>query len=302
MHFFYFLLLFLLLSCKDNSTLYTDISSNVIFSAEFNQFETCMTGSSEGWKSGDAIGAFKILDNDSKNNSDDFNVLYLCETDGDKVDFFSQSPLMLDSKDGGVAFMAYYPYNKVLDEGKYPLNIVNQINGVRQFDLMQSEFTDYYCVDNNFSGIIPLRFEHCLSKIVVEFVDENDEPVSVENIEIQGCYVSGTYDLLRRKLLVDYDIVKSIRPFVLNNGEQCEAIVIPSELTTAQKLIYEYDGRHYSWSLINNNMQLFTFQKGFAYHFTHKVGSDNSSGMSHGGNSSSPWEDGGEIEDVVNVD
>lgn len=302
MHFFYFLLLFLLLSCKDNSALYTDISSNVKFSAEFNQFETCMTGSSEGWKSGDAIGTFKISDTDGKNNSYDFNVLYLCDTDGGKVEFFSQSPLRLEQTDTDVTFMAYYPYCNVLDEGIYNLSIVNQTNGIKQFDLMQSVCTDYYCASNNFSGIVPLRFEHCLSKIVVEFVDENDEPVSVENIEIQGCYVSGTYDLLRRKLSVNYDIVKSIRPFVFNNGQQCEAIVIPSELTTAQKLIYEYDGRSYSWSLINNNMQLFTFQKGFAYHFTHKVGSDNSSGVPHGGNSSSPWEDGGEIEDVVNVD
>lgn len=93
MHFFYFLLLFLLLSCKDNSALYTDISSNVKFSAEFNQFETCMTGSSEGWKSGDAIGTFKISDTDGKNNSYDFNVLYLCDTDGGKVEFFCKHSL-----------------------------------------------------------------------------------------------------------------------------------------------------------------------------------------------------------------
>ena len=300
MHFFYFLILFLLLSCKDNSTSCIDVSSAVRFSAEINKFESQVGASGESWHSGDAIGAFKIVGSDCQNNSYDFNVLYLCDNDGEKVEFYSQSPLMLETEDSDVTFMAYYPYSKVLDEGMYPLYIVNQSNGTRQFDLMRSIETESYSGDDSFKGVVPLRFEHCLCKIVVKFVDEDENPVSVKDIDIQGCPVSGAYDLFQHRLTIDYESEKTIKPFVFDNGKGCELILMPSELNDNQKVVYEYEGRFYNWSFINNNKQISAFKEGNTYTFTHKVGSGNQADVSQGGNSSSPWENEMEVDDVVN--
>lgn len=295
---FYSLAILSLLSCKEEGGIESETPEEIIFSAEARAFTSRVASDGRSWSNGDAIGTFMLHGNsDAVLKS---NVEYACANDGEKVQFVSQSPLTIAQEDGEVRFMAYYPYNKSLSGCNYTFSLANQSAGTESFDLMQSLETELYVAKDGAPKNIPLTFEHCLSKVIINFVDTDGNPANVDDVEMDGFPLNGIYNLNERKLVVDSKSANVLKPFVGSFKTSCEAIIMPASLDDSHAVVYKYNGKSYRWLFSNNNKGLSSFEPGYKYEFTHVVATGDPADVEQNGNSSSPWEDGEEIDDVVN--
>lgn len=290
-----FLFLLFLYSCSDEE--FTDMFNKEIkFSAEVTSYESRISSDGSSWSLGDNIGVF-MYNVVGECLSD--NILYTCVNSKQKTEFTSKCPLLMKKNMGQVGFWAYYPYNPSMSNMQYILNLENQSTGSSAFDLMQSKLMlEYYSYND--LRLVHLTFEHCLSKVVLRFVDKIGNKTPVENIVIHGFNIQGIYNFSTRELSQNIQDGTSILPYISSDMSECEAILMPSSFSQLHFVSYEYEGKSYLWRFNNNKKKLQTIDKGFVYEFIIEIASSVPADVEHSGSSSKPWEDGGEYYDKVN--
>ena len=292
---FIFGLLFLF-SCSTNDDVSSDMfKGKVSFCAKISSYESRLSSDGISWTVGDRIGAF-MYNTVGECLSD--NVMYSCGYSEITAKFTSESPFFLTDKMGEVFFWAYYPYNRSLSDMQYILNLKDQSAGTSAFDLMMSEevFENY---SYNDLKSVPLVFKHCLSKVVLKFVDSSGNKVSVEKVAFHGFNIQGIYNFRTRELLQNSQSETSILPYVSSDKSMSEVILMPSSFTQLHYVSYEYKGKPYLWKFQNNKELLRNIDKGFVYEFLIEAGSSAPADVEQGGNTTTPWEDGGEYNDKV---
>lgn len=285
-----------LLSCSTEEEISSDtLNGEVRFLVEASSYKTRVSSDGGTWSVGDKIGAF-MYNVAGEYISD--NVMYSCDKSDKTAEFSSESPLLLIKEIGHVGFSAYYPYNSSLSNMQYILSLDNQATGTSAFDLMVSErMSEDYSYDNLKS--IPLVFKHCLSKVILKFVDAEGNNTPVENVVIHGFNIQGAYNLCTRELLQNNQDDTSILPYISSDKSVGEAILMPSAFAQSHYVSYEYEGKSYLWMFQNNKKSLQSIDEGYIYEFVLEAGSSEPADVEQGGSSTTPWEDGGEYDDKV---
>lgn len=296
---FYLLATLSSISCSDNTSQFIE-SQKVVFSGVIAPYATRISVENSNWDNNDSIGIYMY--SNSKNilsTSKYTNIPYRYTAYTSSATFSSDTPIILSSDDGDVKFMAYYPYSSLLESSYYPISLYNQSDGISSSDLMTAISSTPYNVQQAVKTPAQLEFRHCLCKITIHFVDENNTGVQITNPWILGCYTEGTYNLNSHELTVDSNSTLPTSPHLINNGTAFEAILMPVTFNEQHKVTFNYQGKVYSWKLSSNKKQLKSFQSGHSYTFTLQVGKDTPTDIEGGGSSSSPWEDGEDIDDTV---
>lgn len=236
-----FILLFLLVSCKNED----DPKNNpsfIRFKSTISKAEDAYPNSRASnaiWSKNDAIGIYMIK-SDGKIPGDILseNKRYITESES-KAGYFTPAndneAIAYPEDYSNVDFVAYYPYKESLIDHQYPIDISNQILP-EDIDFLFSNDTKKM---NRGNSDVPLQFNHMLSKIV--FTISADESIDLSGlaIKIKGTKTKGSFDLAKSDLLADDNSVKDILANVSTDGKTAEAILIPEESDTEDR-VFEF--------------------------------------------------------------
>lgn len=258
------LLAALLSSCSDNEAGDGGTSGNpVTFVAEASGYTTRLSVAGDAWSKGDRIGVYMLDGSGAPVYDKAVNVPYACAEDGASVPFTADSPLyMPDGK--SVSFVAYYPYGGVVSGHKYRVLLADQARGTDALDVMYSRADGQSAATG-----VPLAFAHQLAKVSFKLVDKDKNPIEADGeVTIAGMDAAADFDLLTGKVEADKNIESGIAVCHRTDDKSYEAIVLPSDVTSAYKLSGSIAGKAFEWSFLNTDINLPTLQKGTRYTFT----------------------------------
>lgn len=225
------------------------------------------------WEAGDAIGIFML----NGTAVDTYSNIKYVTTDNSGV-FNPQSTTIYLPVDGsGRDFVAYYPYDGVMEGSTYSINLNNQTDQ-SAIDFMTSEKENGTL--STVKGIaktnpdVKFRFHHMLSK--VSLIIKTGNGFTGDNTELAGLIVKltgqnteGTCDVLNDNAVTATGSTdKTIELLTAADGLTSEAIVMPADNFNGMKLQFEtVNSGNYEWSLASST-EADKFEPGKEYKYT----------------------------------
>ncbi len=271
----------------------------ITFGTEINGFSTRVTQSGDRWRSEDVIGVYMFASGTFDPFTDSANIPYTCFEDRASTAFSSTSPLAYPANGEPVDFMAYYPYSADIQGIIYPIELSNQQFGSSRHDLMYATSEGDHLYKDESDAHVDLTFSHQLSKVILNFVNKNDETIKADEIvTIQGMNTEATFNLTSGELTAVNNTSIAIKAYRNVATGYYEAIVLPSDLADTHTAICIHNGTTYTWKFTNTDIKLAQLDCGYKYIFTIPLVSGTAGTAKvtmEGGNSSSPWADGESI-------
>ena len=188
----------------------SDSSTLVQITTSGSNVTTRFDGTTGFWESGDAIGVYMTSTDGTTQGSGYDNVEYtLSAGDSTSTGTFTASPGILKPDDGvSVNFYAYYPYSDAVEDSIFSLDISDQSEGFKDYDLMYA--TKGSVTSDDLDDGLSLEFAHKVAKATIKVFTD---------LTLTGATISG---------------VPTAIDFTINGGT--------SETTTESGTITPYGG------------------------------------------------------------
>lgn len=277
-------------SCNDlNDTEISHAQNGVTFVSGLNDPATRINLDGSQWTAGDQVGIYMAKSGEATvlNYS---NVPYEAESSAQATAFKATgTSIHYPADESAVDFMAYYPYTASVSGFIYPVGLSNQSAGTVAHDLM-------YATANNkgngyTSGSVTFTFAHQLSKMVLNFIDENDNAITPDanGVFIKGMNTSANFNLNTGELS-GKATTADITPY--HNNNVFEAIVLPVTYTSGHAVAVTINNNSYVWNM-NESYPGLEMKAGYAYTFNVTVNASTSVAeavlIDFNGNSIAPW-------------
>lgn len=282
-----------LVSCSDQQDGINNSPDEITFASGVSKYVTRLSQDGSQWTAGDQIGIY-MVESGTATVKDYANIPYVAESSAQTTIFkplvtgmeYPAAPSVVD-------FLAYYPYSSAVADFVYPVNLANQSAGLTAHDLLCAKADNG---GNGFNtGSVTFGFTHRLSKITMNFVDEDNKAITPDNngIVIRGMNTTAGFDL-RTEALNDIATPADITPF--SHTSSAEAILLPFNIGEGHQVTILVGGNQYLWTM-NNSHNGLEIKPGYSYTFrvTVKTSSTEVDAVlvDYEGNSIAPWGDGG---------
>ena len=235
----------------------------VSFASNIATVNSVTKAAGDTWHANDAIGVYMFEKEETNVVEEKANIKYVTETGGstdtDGVSFEAGETVIYFPDNGEeVRFMAYYPYTGEIVDNVYKVDVSNQTSQ-EDIDLLYSFNQDGIYSKTTSSNVIPMTFNHKLTKIIVNVklgtgFDESD----FQDLEIHfaGLNTKANFNLID-STLVDYsDKNVTIVPKPITTPKDgykasYEAIVLPeaaANVKTAQIVFDLNGGDIFTWN------------------------------------------------------
>nr|WP_320058081.1 fimbrillin family protein [uncultured Bacteroides sp.] len=206
------------------------------------------------------------------------NRLYNVDTNG-KMTVADGQSVNYPADGSAVKFVAYYPYSSKVANNIYPINLADE--SVLDHDFIYSAPAAAYDRTQG-EKAVTLVFEHQLSRLVLNLVDNNGAPIQGvtaivdRNTEAQFNLSTGVFSTLSTEKSLDMSISSS----------QATAIILPGK---EGKAVFTYNGKKYTW-----DTSAITFEQKKQYVYTLKLaGIENTSVIVVGSANITDWVNAG---------
>lgn len=293
-----FLLYFLfmaatLASCSDQHDGINNSSDDITFASGVSKYVTRLSTDGGQWTAGDQIGIY-MVESGTATVKDYVNIPYVAESSAQTTVFKpAATGMVYPDAPSVVDFIAYYPYSSAVANFVYPVSLANQSAGLTAHDLLCAKADNS---GNGFStGSVTFGFTHRLSKITMNFVDEDNNAITPDanGIIIGGMNTTAAFDL-KTEALTDIATLADIIPF--GQTSSAEAILLPFTIGEGHQVTIVVDGNRYLWTMNNSHAGL-EIKPGHAYTFRVTVKTSSAEVeavlVDYDGNSIAPWGDGG---------
>jgi|LFRM01.2.fsa_nt_gb uncharacterized protein YdeI (BOF family) len=245
---FLFVGLAILAACSDSDVGgLIDDANQANFSATIGELKTRVTDNS--WDAGDAIGVFALKAGNPLSDAAIFdekqNVKYT--TSGNAAFTAVGAPINFPEK-GNLDFVSYYPYNTVITDYKYNIDVSTQSN-LAAIDLLYSNNAKGESKDIN---NVDLDFDHVLSKLVFN-LELGSDLTSLEGlvVSINDIIVDGELALANGAVAIG-TTKKNITPNVNiaegNKLATATAIVVPGQNLQDVEIVFTLGEKKFRWS------------------------------------------------------
>lgn len=271
-----------------------DLTSRAItFASGAGNFNSRLSQDGNQWSAGDEIGIY-MLQAGTEAVAGYSNVPYRADAAAQTTAFLPVAEAISYPEMGdAVDFMAYYPYSGAIEGGIYPIQLANQSASLVAHDLM-------YAKANNggsgyTSGSVALNFTHQLAKLRLLFVDEENNPLTLDanGIAIQGMSTTAQFSLATATLAQQADVFP-ITPYF--TGSSYEAILLPYVIGAGHEVTLSVAGNPYRW-VMNSTHPALEITAGKAYTFKVTVKTSEAEVevvlVDFDGSTIDPWGDGG---------
>lgn len=278
-------LLLLAAACSDNRQELTIAGQGIKFTSNISGSVAATRAANDTWEPDDQIGVYMIGHQPSGGDADlenaiDENVGYQTTAGGTSATFEAVATALEFPVNGNnVNFVAYYPYLDNVHStysNSYPVNVSTQdpLSGI---DLLYYHANTPY---NKGSQSVPLRFEHQLSKLVINVKPEDGFDIDLTDAEtsLTGIPTTAQFALASGNL---HELGGTARPTTLvvpvkNEASSkelavFEAIIIPHEGVdypstsgNPRTLYFEAEGKEYSYTFPDSQ----DMETGVAYNYT----------------------------------
>ncbi|WP_203558670.1 fimbrillin family protein [Bacteroides sp. 51] len=264
-------------------------SRDVHFFSGVNRYETRVNEEGDKWSAGDVIGVFMTENNSSVVVNGARNIAYTAQNTAQSTPFApANSDAAISYPDGGstVDFIAYYPYKENAESFIYPISIANQATGFTKNDLL-------YAVSRNHNETnatnVSLSFTHQLSKVKISVVLE-DGLSEVSSVTIHATNTASFN--IKTGAIEDKSDISTIIPYN-KEANVYEAILIPTVLNNANKVVFSIDGAKYEWIIMENDASITSLAPNTFYTFTVTINNSRvvAELVSIDNGSVSPWEE-----------
>lgn len=285
----------MLLSCNDQSdTDINNIPNAITFVSGISKHATRINQEGSQWIAGDQIGIYMVESGNKTTVLNYSNVPYAAELSAQTTVFKpSERNIIYPADESPVDFIAYYPYSSTLSDWSYPVSLADQSASLVAHDLMIAKADNG---GNGFtSGSISLGFTHQLSRIIMNFVDEENNVLTpdTEGLVIKGMNTTANFDI-KTGTLSNAATVANIIPY--KNANSFEAILLPFTIAAGHEVTLMADGHQYQWTMNNSHPGL-EIKAGYSYTFKVIVKTSATEVeavlVDYNGNSIAPWGDGG---------
>lgn len=215
------------------------------------------------WSASDAIGVYMkkngvVLSAGSIVGGGD-NVEYFTEN-GDGNFLPVSTYLSFPDDDSKVDFIAYYPFQEIINDFIYSVNVVNQAEP-ESIDLLYADKLEGI---NQRPNALNLSFTHQLARLVLNIKSVDGSSLSGLNVSIAGVKTTADFNLADGTLEINADSKDIVSMhMVRGEGLMAEAILLPEGNLTDAKLVFEQGGKVHEQAL--NNAIL---EKGNVYTYT----------------------------------
>ena len=269
---FLFIGLAILASCSDtdvNGGLIAD-KNQAVFSGKIGELQSRATDTS--WENGDAIGIYALNAGAELSETAIFdgksNVKYTTNAEGKFT--AAAAPINFPSE-GDLDFVAYYPYQTVIAEYKYKLDVTDQSN-LANIDLLYSNNAKE---QNRANPNVALKFNHKLSKVVLNItIDETLSSLAGLTVGVKDVIVDGSFNLADGKVTTGTKKA-NIAPVVQvaddNKKAAAAAIVVPGQNLKDVTIVFSLDGKDYEWTPASQELE-----STYKYSYTIKLTLDES--------------------------
>jgi len=253
---FLFIGLAILASCSD-----TDVNSGLIadknqanFSGKIGELQSRATDTS--WENGDAIGIYALNAGAELSEVAIFdgksNVKYTTDAEGN---FTAAAAPINFPNDGDLDFVAYYPYQTVIVDYIYKLDVTDQSN-LAIIDLLYSNNAKG---QNKANPNVDLKFNHKLSKLVLNIkIDETLSSLAGLTVGVKDVIVDGSFNLADGKVTTGTKKA-NIAPVVQiaddNKKASTTAIIVPGQNLEDVTIVFSLDGKDYDWTPTSQELQ-----------------------------------------------
>ena len=277
-------------SCDDQDTGSNKQASEITFVSGLN---TRLSQDGGQWVANDQIGIYMV--NTGTTTATDYsNVPYKAESSAQTTAFkASDASIYYPTDQSAVDFIAYYPYAATITNWTYPVSLANQSTGSAAHDLL------YAKADNSGSGFtsgsVSFAFNHSLSKIILNLVDEDNKPLTpdTDGVRIKGMNTTADFDL-KTGTLGTAATVADIAPYASESA--FHAVLLPTTIASGHEVAIVVEGNPYRWNMNSSHSGL-EMKAGSSYTF--KVTVKTSAAeveavlVDYSDNSITPWGDGG---------
>jgi hypothetical protein len=247
---FIFVLLFgllLLNACdteKDSLENPLDNANQVKFQATIGVANSTRASGTE-WDAGDAIGVYALnagatLPSGVYDGKE--NIKYT--TPGDGI-FTAATVGITFPETGALDFVAYYPYQNVINDYKYNINVADQSNSAA-IDLLYSNNSKGATKEN---PMVNLEFKHMLSMLVLN-ITAGDGVASLDGLttSIKDLKTDGTFNLADGTITTG-STSATITPAgaVTGTSGTVAAILVPGQDLNSSKITFSLAGQIYEW-------------------------------------------------------
>ena len=238
-------------------------SKDVHFFSGVNRFETRVSEEGDKWNAGDAIGVFMTENNSSVVVNGARNITYTAQNTAQSTPFSPAGNDAISYPDGGgaVDFIAYYPYKEAAESFIYPISLANQATGFTKNDLLYAVSRNH---DESNVASVSLSFTHQLTKVKINVVLED----GLSEVTSTTIHATNTASFnLKTGVVEDESAISTIIPYTSGTNVY-EAILIPTALSEANKVVFSVDGAKYEWVMMENNASIATLASNTFYTFT----------------------------------
>lgn len=259
-------ILFASCSSDDNDTPEVN-DGRVKFSSGINTATTKVGGDKgDQWDSGDAIGIYMVGHTDQQIKENAENINYNAQMTGPATSFSSTTPIYypVDASQK-VDFIAYHPFNALVNNYEYPVNLSDQTNQSK-IDLMIAQTTTGY--DKTNTSAINLGFNHQLAKVIIKVSagDGVDNLVGL-SVTIKGMNTTAKSDIFNYGIFSDEGNIGGITPYNQPSTYNYEAILLPVALDAFHIVEFSLGGNIYKWVMQDNSANINILNKGNQYTF-----------------------------------
>lgn len=250
-------------ACSDDNNEVSKSNTVNIFSG-VNGYETRINNEGTAWTAGDAIGVFMTEHNSSIVVNGARNISYTAQSTAPSTAFKpinNEEAISYPDGGGTVDFIAYYPYKESAESFIYPISIANQATGFTKNDLLYAVSSNHN--ESNATNVT-LDFAHQLSRLKLNIVLE-DGLSAVTSVTLHSINTASFN--LKTGAIEDKGGVSTIIPYN-TEAKVYEAILIPSELSEANKVVFNVDGAKYEWIMKENDASITSLVANTSYTFT----------------------------------
>ncbi|MFV0265728.1 MAG: fimbrillin family protein, partial [Draconibacterium sp.] len=231
-------------SCtKDCDLNPNDENNQVSFSATIES-KSANKVSGTTWKEGDAIGVFMKATGNDLSDGVLANVNNLKHTTTGDGQYTAESDAAVLPSGTEVDFIAYYPYQSVINNFIFPVNVADQ-SDLSKIDLL---YSDNAKAISRGSSVVALDFKHQLSLLVLDIsAGEGVPTLNGLEVSIKGLVTEGSFDLSDASLALGTQTATITRQF--NEGSSTlNAILVPSQDIGNATLTFTLGDDVYEWA------------------------------------------------------
>ena len=257
-----------LTSCSQNDGVchLDEKKSEVRFTSNIITMSPATRAAGNTWDGNDKIGVYMLEKESTSVVNEMSNVQHITETGGSAGSFKAVDEIIYFPDNGKeVRFMAYYPYKSdVIGDGDiYKVDVTNQ-NSQAKIDLLYSFKTDAVFEKTVSEKVVPLEFNHMLTKLIVNIkAGEGLESSDLAGIKIhfEGLNSTADFNLFSGSLSnhagsANIVPLSGIAPggYVAN----FESILIPTDAVPNARIVFDLNNAHED---ISSDVFMWSFDK-----------------------------------------